>query len=180
MAMNRDQLIAVAKGIGWSLERESTRSSEIFIVSTPSTRLDGLTFYAEDLALDFIVGQITGSNQQKNKAEELTGRRGKMLKEMLEYKHPTMTQVRSYNVYSKGNVYAWHERKEGTKPTTYTLSVGFEVDTGLNVAFYVLKAEAPNSDATSREKAMTDVYNQWLEWKKTQEDSTAWVLQNKR
>lgn len=176
--LNREQIIAIARGIGWDVQKESGKIAEFWTVSNTVQSYD-YQYLSDFDAWGFVINQILGGRTLVFNNEPVnTNKRDKLLNEMMHYVHPSLLQDKNRGL-SKGNVYAWHERKEGNKEMIFSLSVGFEVATGMNIALYALRAEVKDNTDTSRERAMEQVYQKYQEWIVTQkpENPMTWSLQ---
>lgn len=180
--LSREQLIAIARGIGWDVQKESGKIAEYWTVSNATQSYD-YPYLSDFDAWNFVISQMTGDIPIIAPDESNTAKHERLLNEMISYTHPSLLQEKSRGL-SRGNVYAWHERREGHKPVAYSMSIGLEVATGghLPIAFYVLKVEAKDFSAESRERAIEQLYQQFQEWIVTQkpENPMTWSLREER
>lgn len=180
--MDREQVIKIAKQLGWNV-RDLNDNEHGYMVRGANYQIyndfmssDGQSFWSEDAAWDFIVGRIRGGVLPDASGAEtkVTGQRGAQLKEIMEFRHPSVDKLKS----ARGNVYALAQRKQGKSPSFYTMSVGIEVAgqvpvSGLYIPEYkTFHADCNGFDAVSQEAAMQQIYDQFTAWKIEHVDKT--------
>ena len=172
--MNRDELIAMAKALGWGVKNLQDDLPEGVMMKCCRFQVYNKftkdpTVNSEDEAWDYIIGRIRGGvGPDDDDTLVITGKRGTWLSEMMQYKHPSIDMLKPHEV--KGNVYALNERKQGMSPLFYTMTIGIEYaeigPTGYPVGkWYPFSVPMESDDAIARERAMEQLYNKFQKWK---------------
>lgn len=95
------------------------------------------------------------------------------LKEMMEYEHPSLKD----ETVKHNNVYAWTERLDGWGGDfIYKATIGFAVRLNGNIILYGFSAKVDPvllDDQERKDIAVHSLYQQFLDWSKTQTDDPA-------
>lgn len=174
--MKKERVIDIAIELGWGVRDLNDNDSGYvvkgarFQVYNPFMPDTGQTFWTEEDAWDFIAGRLQGgvTPDMDDVESTVTGNRGKWLKEMMAFRHPSLDKVNPKNI--KGNVYALSQRKQGGSPSFFTMSVGIEVALSKPISgiymtdMKTFHANCEGFDPVSQEKAMEEIYNKFQAW----------------
>lgn len=175
--MEQSRIIEFAIELGWGV-RDLNDNDAGLVVKGPRFQVyndympkTGQTFWTEDEAWQFIVSRIRGGvmPDQEDVETPVTGQRGQMFTEMMSYRHPGLTDVPKRN--QRGNIYALTQRKQGSSPSFYTMTIGVEIPEKLPMNGFMTTSHRPfvvpceGFDPVSQEVAIKELYGMFQAWK---------------